>query len=302
MIVAEHNDQRLNAKSSDANKESVKQMLGNWSDAMRDMVSLPPEIAEEFSGKRIALVGFDEEESLKLAAIIEKANAFTRNLLFSQACESGAIRPFDMAIVKIDAQTDLLSCIGAYSAQDRFKPILVVGSPEAVISRMPEMKRHASDFLTTPWYPEEIILRAHRALADSVHRPQSAQERRAGDKARIVVADDNPTTTMIEAAILRKYDMECHIAQDGGQALDIVQSMNPDAVVLDINMPHLDGFEVLAAIKNDPRTNNTHVIMLTSRQNEADIMRGFGLGADDYIIKPFNPMELVARLKRLLRK
>jgi DNA-binding response OmpR family regulator len=70
------------------------------------------------------------------------------------------------------------------------------------------------------------------------------------------------------------------------------------AVVLDVNMPGLDGFEVLAAVRREAIP--VRVILLTARQTESDIIRGFSLGADDYIIKPFNPMELVARLKRLL--
>jgi DNA-binding response OmpR family regulator len=63
----------------------------------------------------------------------------------------------------------------------------------------------------------------------------------------------------------------------------------------------MDGFEVLAAVRNDPRIQTVPIVLLTSRQQESDIVRGFGLGADDYIIKPFSPMELMARIRRLLR-
>ena len=67
-------------------------------------------------------------------------------------------------------------------------------------------------------------------------------------------------------------------------------------------MPNRDGFEVLASIKNDKSLADVRVILLTARQQEADIARGFGLGADDYVVKPFSPMELVARLQRVLRE
>ena len=67
-------------------------------------------------------------------------------------------------------------------------------------------------------------------------------------------------------------------------------------------MPQFDGFEVLAAIKQAPATADVPVVLLSARQQEIDILRGFSLGADDYVVKPFNPVELIARVKRLLHK
>jgi len=74
--------------------------------------------------------------------------------------------------------------------------------------------------------------------------------------------------------------------------------VHPQAAVLDVNMPGMDGYEVLAAIRQEQH--QIRVLMLTARQQENDILRGFTLGADDYVIKPFSPIELTARLKRLL--
>ena len=96
--------------------------------------------------------------------------------------------------------------------------------------------------------------------------------------------------------------MTCHVATNGRQALESAKALKPSAIVLDVNMPYIDGFEVLSTLRNDPETANIPVMMLTSVQQEADIVRGFGLGADDYVVKPFNPMELLARIKRLVRK
>jgi DNA-binding response OmpR family regulator len=78
----------------------------------------------------------------------------------------------------------------------------------------------------------------------------------------------------------------------------MLREYRPHAAVLDVNMPGMDGFEVLTAIRREAIP--VRVILLTARHTESDILRGFSLGADDYMIKPFNPMELVARLKRLL--
>ena len=74
----------------------------------------------------------------------------------------------------------------------------------------------------------------------------------------------------------------------------------PQVAVLDVNMPGMDGFEVLAAIRAEGIP--SRVVLLTARQQETDVIRGFTLGADDYVVKPFSPMELVARLKRLLSR
>ena len=81
----------------------------------------------------------------------------------------------------------------------------------------------------------------------------------------------------------------------------MARTFSPHVAILDINMPRMDGFEVLSAIKGDAFTRDVRVVMLSARQRETDVVRGFALGADDYVTKPFSPMELVARVKRALR-
>ncbi len=122
-----------------------------------------------------------------------------------------------------------------------------------------------------------------------------------GLPAQVVVADDDFTVATLVASILRKHDIGCVIARHGREALQAVRDLKPEVLVLDINMPGIDGFEVLMSLKRDRALCATAVVMLTARQREADVLRGFGLGADDYVVKPFGPMELVARVKRLLR-
>jgi DNA-binding response OmpR family regulator len=97
---------------------------------------------------------------------------------------------------------------------------------------------------------------------------------------------------------LQNFGMECHTSGDGAAALEAIRRLEPHAAVLDVNMPGMDGYEVLAAIRASDMP--VKVLLLTARQQENDVLRGFALGADDYVVKPFSPMELVARLKRLL--
>jgi DNA-binding response OmpR family regulator len=156
-------------------------------------------------------------------------------------------------------------------------------------------------FLVWPAKPEELILRAVHLLIET-KTEQKKETVRKRNKPLVVVADDDPTTTTLLNKVLQRYGMDCQTASDGEAALQLARSVNPDAMVLDVNMPYKDGFEVLSAVKKDKETSDIKVLMLTSLYQETEIIRGFGLGADDYVTKPFNPIELVARLKRLLPK
>ena len=152
------------------------------------------------------------------------------------------------------------------------------------------------------WSDEEVAARACRLLAN---RPESSETvaglvpRRAPT---VVIADDDATSLTILRNTLESYGVECRTAEEGEQALKMIQAAPPDVAILDVMMPNMDGFEVLAAIRNDRALKNVRIMMLTALQQENDIVRGFGLGADDYMIKPFSPVEIGARLKRLLRK
>jgi len=117
----------------------------------------------------------------------------------------------------------------------------------------------------------------------------------------VVVADDDPTIIALLEATVAALGITCHTASGGRDALELLEEVRPHAAILDVNMPQMDGFEVLASMRNHEAMRQTPVIMLTALRQEADVVRGFRLGADDYVVKPFNPMELSARLERLLR-
>jgi two-component system alkaline phosphatase synthesis response regulator PhoP len=112
------------------------------------------------------------------------------------------------------------------------------------------------------------------------------------------VADDDQTVLLLVRAAIQNFGMECATLTDGHGALEAIRECKPHAAVLDVNMPGMSGYEVLSAIRAEGLP--VRVLLLTARQQEKDVIRGFNLGADDYVVKPFSPMELVARLKRLL--
>jgi len=123
----------------------------------------------------------------------------------------------------------------------------------------------------------------------------------ADSKYKILVVDDDEDTRALLEFILSKADFEILLAGDGQAALDKIHTLEPaDLVLLDILMPYLSGFDVLKEIKQNQEWHDVPVIMLTSKEDEEDIVRGFNQGITDYVTKPFKPAELVARIKRVL--
>ncbi|GGD65188.1 response regulator [Erythrobacter arachoides] len=117
----------------------------------------------------------------------------------------------------------------------------------------------------------------------------------------ILVADDEPLMRELLEFRLAQRDYRPVTAADGREALARLEDSAPDAVVLDAMMPVHDGFEVLRRMRASPEHAATPVIMLTARRGESDIVGALELGANDYLVKPFMPEELMARLARLLK-
>ena len=120
------------------------------------------------------------------------------------------------------------------------------------------------------------------------------------DSKTILVCDDDPLLVDLLEFRLVARGFQVVVARDGGQALELVAAEAPDAIVLDAMMPVVDGYEVLRRLRSDPATAAIPVVMLTARKAESDIVGGLELGADDYMVKPFIPEELVMRLSRLV--
>jgi two-component system, OmpR family, response regulator len=116
---------------------------------------------------------------------------------------------------------------------------------------------------------------------------------------RVLVVDDEPTIASSVAARLRAEGYQVDVAHDGPSAMARVAEVEPDLVVLDVMLPGFDGLEVCRRIQ---ARRPIPVLMLTARDAETDVLVGLGVGADDYLTKPFSPRELVARVKAVLRR
>ena len=116
---------------------------------------------------------------------------------------------------------------------------------------------------------------------------------------RVLVVDDEAPIVDLVRGYLEAEGMDVITAADGPSALDLIRARSPDVVILDINLPGLDGLEVLRQART---FTDAYVIMLTARSEEIDRIVGISVGADDYLVKPFSPRELVVRVKALLRR
>jgi diguanylate cyclase (GGDEF)-like protein len=118
----------------------------------------------------------------------------------------------------------------------------------------------------------------------------------------ILVVDDDPDIARFVEVNLRSAGYDVSVASDGEQALEKAGLLRPDLVLLDVMMPRIDGFEVAHRLRRNPQTATTSIIMLTAKALATDKVLGLTAGADDYIIKPFDPIELLARVKGTLRR
>ncbi len=117
---------------------------------------------------------------------------------------------------------------------------------------------------------------------------------------RILVAEDDPVTRRFVVSLLEEKGYEVLVAEDGEHAIATATTAQPDLIVSDLVMPYRDGYEVLRAIRTDERLSKIPVLILSMRDHEEDIVRGFEQGADEYVVKPFNAREFISRVRKLL--
>ena len=120
-----------------------------------------------------------------------------------------------------------------------------------------------------------------------------------GNQDTVLIVEDDHNTAALVATYLEREGFSTVLVHEGGQAIQTAQACNPVFVILDVMLPNVDGWEICRALR---KSSNVPILMLTAREEEIDRVAGLAMGADDYVVKPFSPRELVERVKAILRR
>jgi len=161
--------------------------------------------------------------------------------------------------------------------------------------------------VTDPETSEPEVAAPEAAAPETAAPETTAQEKPQDDDPggggeSLLVVDDDPFIARLLEIELKAAGYDVRVASDGEQALAAAQERPPQLVLADVMMPNMDGFELTRRLRQDPRTATVSVIMLTARGLSADKLEGFAIGADDYIVKPFDTPELLARIRGVLNR
>ncbi|MDQ7028616.1 MAG: response regulator [Ardenticatenia bacterium] len=119
---------------------------------------------------------------------------------------------------------------------------------------------------------------------------------------RVLIVDDEPNIVISLEFLMQQAGYDVHVARTGEEAVELIQRLEPDLVLLDIMLPGIDGFEICRWVRENPAWDKVKIIMLTAKGRDVDIAKGFALGADAYITKPFSTKDLMAEVERVLEQ
>jgi len=266
--------------------------------------AIPETMLQALEGKRIAAVGLPANEKERLCMALDRVRAQPVFFDLAEMPDGEAVRQCDLAVIHVWPQSPSAPWLDPAQPAFNGHPVVLAGYRSDLLALEQPVQSMAREFLMDSWQPEEALVRLSMALSS---RPAAApalrpalERPKANARVEVVVADDDPIVLALIRTALENFGMFCHTAGSGPDALKMIRDLRPQVAVLDVNMPGMDGYEVLSALRQEEHP--VRVLLLTARQQESDILRGFTLGADDYVVKPFSPVELTARLKRLLAR
>jgi DNA-binding response OmpR family regulator len=194
-------------------------------------------------------------------------------------------------------------------------PVIVCSAVPAAEAKTESLALGADDYLEKPIDPGLARAAVAAALRKAFAKDRDADAQEVMDRTvaggregtgvqhrfRVLLAEDDPLTAALVHHRLTRDGFEVHGFDDGLEAFAAAREGRHDLVILDVKLPGMDGFELLERIRALPDTGSLPVVMLTAMGREEDIVRGLRLGANDYVLKPFSPAELSARIRRLLK-
>lgn len=250
-----------------------------------------------------------EDDPLMQAIIDRVIGTAQRDIRFADTGEDGLrlledgadLVLLDLFLPDMDGR-DVLRRIRRSPNLDKVHVIVLSGA-DSDLARAESVALGADAFLGKPFEATQLSTLVSSMLTTAKPETEGGSDRRSASRdghASIVVAEDD---SLVASLVVDRLTREGYVVDheaDGAAALKRVLEAAPDLVVLDVKLPRLNGFEVLKTIRTAPELTGTSVIVLTAMGGEHDVVRGFDLGADDYLLKPFSPTELVARVKHLL--
>jgi len=263
--------------------------------AARHEPKLSQELMKGLMDVRIGLVNFTEAEGNRIRTAAQRAKV--RIVIEQMDAERVDHQNGYNALIVNECG---LSPEAALRRRQWSIPAVFIGS-RASLESLSQLPSSGSDLLIAPWEAEEVLIRLYRLMRNTEPRqPTGDPSRIPRRRPRVLIADDDPDLVALVLATLGQFGMDCDIARSGKQTLDAVRRKAPDAIVLDVNMIDLDGFQILKKLRDNLSTKSIPVLLLTARSQESDITLGFASGANDYVVKPFQPSDLVRRVEEII--
>jgi DNA-binding response OmpR family regulator len=267
--------------------------------ATRSEPALPPALIRGLRDVRIGLANFSDDEANRMRTTANCSNVpVTMERVNMERIKGDSIDQSRYGAVVVNACSAVHADV--LHRTQWSVPAVFIGSRSSLESLW-GLPLHAHDFLIAPWQAEEVLLRVHRLIASAAPaQPAWESPHMQRRRPRVLIADDDPDLVLLVSGTLEQSGMDCEVARSGQQTLDTARRHPPDAIVLDVNMIDLDGFEVLKKLRHNLSTASIPVLLLTARSQESDITRGVGSGADDYVVKPFDPTDLASRVDKII--
>ncbi len=256
--------------------------------------------ATSMLNKRFALIDLSDEEAYVISDALSQVCAMA-DRVSSDAAWAGrnALTPYHGCIVNASAIDADGSVSGIPLAEIEHRQVLAIATAARLRESDLAWAHLEWELIVRPFTGAELLLRLSRLVCraeEKVIAPYSSRSSR-----RVLIVDDDKTVHALLSAVLGAAGFTCDCVLNATEALAALAGGHHELVLLVLGMPEIDGFRVLKALRSNAPARNPAVIILTSATGEEDIVRGFSLGADDYVTKPFNPRELVARCERAIR-
>jgi DNA-binding response OmpR family regulator len=249
-------------------------------------------MVRELTGMRVALIGLSGEDAERMCGALEQVGARPRLFEAGQSPYADAVGNCQVVFVHVRPGTKNCKWLLPAAARLPVLPTIFIGEAEQLLSLNPKVQARACGLLMDGWLPEEALMRLRLAVS---YTPPAIRQPAAAGTGELVIATSDESLRALVQSRLHEHGLHCQLAANGPDTFVLLRHLRPPVAVLDVDM---DGLEVLAAIRTESIPVRT--ILLTSQQQEREILLGFSLGAEDYLVQPFSAGELVVRLKRLL--